>query len=173
MAASYFSHDANASDDPKILELRAQYPDFQGYAAYGVYWRLVEMLRVQSTYKLPTSTIRGIAVRLGLDGAWLQPFVDFCISIHLFETDGMWFWSESLMRRMRKMDSVRDAKKFAAKKGWEKRKDEEYISNERAKRMQSTRNENINRNINKNTDAISFGASSSAELAERFDGEAL
>ena len=46
--AYYFSHDANARQDPKILEMISVY----GIEGYGRYWILVEMLREQSDYTL-------------------------------------------------------------------------------------------------------------------------
>jgi hypothetical protein len=43
MKSLYFSHDCNASADPKVLKLINKY----GYEGYGIYWRLLEYLYTQ------------------------------------------------------------------------------------------------------------------------------
>ena len=50
----YFSHDANAHIDDKILELRSEY----NWEGYGIFWVLIEILRSQSdyTYQLSDDT---------------------------------------------------------------------------------------------------------------------
>ena len=59
----YFSHDANALSDPKILGMRCDY----GLEGYGLYWAILEMLRNESTYKLPLNknTYRAIKMQTG------------------------------------------------------------------------------------------------------------
>ena len=46
--AYYFSHDANAKDDPKILQLRMHL----GWEGYGLFWGLIELLRNQPDYRM-------------------------------------------------------------------------------------------------------------------------
>lgn len=49
--ASYFSHDCNARNDPKILELRMKH----GMAGYGIYFSILEKLmedKITSVSKL-------------------------------------------------------------------------------------------------------------------------
>ena len=97
--AFYFSHDSNARSDPKILALRSVY----GMEGYGRFWVLVEMLREQPDYKLKLNGYSGkaIAMELQMDEDAAIKFVHDCIEeFELFETDGEYFWSNSLLRRM-------------------------------------------------------------------------
>lgn len=48
--AYYFSHDANAKDDPKILQLRMEL----GWEGYGLFWALIELLRNESDHRMRT-----------------------------------------------------------------------------------------------------------------------
>lgn len=55
--AYYFSHDANARNDIKIIRLRRSL----GLEGYGIYFCLIEMLREQNDYRLPLANIPDIA----------------------------------------------------------------------------------------------------------------
>lgn len=57
--AYYFSHDANAQDDPKLMLLIEQL----GMEGIGIYWCLIEKLRSEKDYKLPLSVIKPFANR--------------------------------------------------------------------------------------------------------------
>jgi L-rhamnose mutarotase len=59
--AYYFSHDANAQDDPKCMVLIDQL----GMEGYGIFWALIEKLRAEKDYKLPLITIEPFAKRWG------------------------------------------------------------------------------------------------------------
>jgi hypothetical protein len=59
--AYYFSHDANAQDDPKCMVLIDQL----GMEGYGIFWALVEKLRAEKEYKLPLMTLESFARRWG------------------------------------------------------------------------------------------------------------
>lgn len=59
--AYYFSHDANAQDDPKCMVLIDQL----GVEGYGIFWLLVEKLRAESEYKLPLIVLESFAKRWG------------------------------------------------------------------------------------------------------------
>ena len=50
---SYFTHDANALDDPKCMLLVEQL----GMEGYGIFWALVEKLRQQADCRLPLALI--------------------------------------------------------------------------------------------------------------------
>jgi len=91
--AYYFSHDCNAQDDPKIMNLIDAYK----MEGYGAYWSLIEKLRQDSEYKLPLSIISPLSKRLKIKTDILKSIVtDF----ELFTYDKNSFWSESLIRRM-------------------------------------------------------------------------
>lgn len=111
----YFSHDSNARSDPKILALRSVY----GMEGYGRFWVLVEMMREQPDHKLRLNgnyTSKAIAMELQCDEDTAIKFVHDCIEkFELFETDGEYFWSNSLLRRMElRMEKSEKARQSAA-----------------------------------------------------------
>ena len=100
----YFSHDSNALTDPKILSMRCDY----GMEGYGVFWAVIEMLRVQEEYRLELNKLNFNALKmLCMTQIDIEEFVDKCVNEYkLFETDGKYFWSESLCGRMEKKDDL-------------------------------------------------------------------
>lgn len=123
----YFSHDANARHDPKILEMRAKY----GAEGYGWFWILVEMMREQRDYRLPCVR-NAYAMQLQCDPDAASEFINACINeFKLFASDGKYFWSESLIRRMSWKDEKSVQARQAALSRWEKQRDAD------AKRAQS------------------------------------
>lgn len=132
----YFSHDTNARRDPKILAMRSEY----GAEGYGFYWILIEMLAEQEGYKLEHTewVSHAIAMETQSDGNTVDSFIEKCIKDYeLFKSDGKYFWSDSLLRRMEIKDSKRKKRSEAGKAGalarWGKQKkktiDEEKQSN--------------------------------------------
>ena len=124
----YFSHDSNALSDPKILNMRCDY----GFESYGLYWAIIEMLRNESNYKLPLSknTYRAIKMQTGTS-IDIEQFIKDCINEYkgesgngLFNADGRNFWSESLLRRMKKYETIKEKRTAAANTRWSKNKEE-------------------------------------------------
>lgn len=116
---SWFKHDFNARRDQKILTMRLVY----GGEGYGWYWMLIEMMREATDYKLRLSgkySIQALAVELGADQGMLANFILDCINeFHLFESDGEYFWSISLLKRMKVYNEVCEARSEAAGSRWE------------------------------------------------------
>jgi len=113
----YFSHDANARNDEKILMLRAEH----GMAGYGIYWALIESMFENDDTRLRHDKVKGLALVLNIEITLLSSVINTCITEKLFESDEVNFWSESLMRRKNKYrDSVK-LKSEAGKKGMAKR----------------------------------------------------
>lgn len=124
--AYYFSHDANARHDEKILELRAEL----GWEGYGIFWAIIECLREASGYKYSIKRLNGLALQLSTTKEKLEQII---LNFGLFSFDNDNFWSDSLLRRMEERDSkVRKAKESA-----QKRWDDYY-----AKQEQSTSDSN-------------------------------
>jgi hypothetical protein len=120
--AYYFSHDANSRNDPKILSMMLDY----GIEGYGMFWIVVENLREQDGYKLKQdkSTWRALAMQLHKTVEEIKTFIEECINEYeLFETDEVFFYSLSLLRRMNKKDEVTQKRKDAANARWNKNKD--------------------------------------------------
>lgn len=124
--AYFFSHDTNARHDPKISALKSDY----GIEGYGRYWIIVEMLAEQKDYELTLNGwgIRAIATECQTDKDAIKKFIQDCINEYeLFKNNDKHFWSESLKKRMKYKDKLREKKREAGKKGakvrWNKDKD--------------------------------------------------
>lgn len=105
--AYYFSHDANARREDKCIALRGVY----GWAGYGRFWAIVEILRESQDYRIDITTpfaMAKIADELGLSLDEAKEFVNVLVDdFHLLYTDGQFLWSESLNRRMEVLDKKR------------------------------------------------------------------
>lgn len=113
----YFSHDSNASRDPKMLEMRAVY----GAEGYGWYWMIIEMMREQADFKLELCKRNALAMHLQCEPDAAHSFVQDCINeFDLFDTDDEYFWSNSLLRRMGKVKERSEKARQAALKRWGK-----------------------------------------------------
>jgi len=117
----YFSHDSNASSDPKIVQLISIY----GYAGYGRYWRLIEMMREQADLMLNLSgkyAVKGLAELLKMSEDEFITFIDDCVNeFHLFErTDDGKIYSQSLLRRMEIVKLKQEKAKQSAFARWKK-----------------------------------------------------
>jgi hypothetical protein len=115
--AYYFSHDANARQDEKILMLRADH----GWHGYGIYWALVEMMFENADTALHHNKIKGISVSYNIDITLLESVINTCITEELFISDGVKFWSETLRRRKDRFQDLKEKKSAAGKKGMAKR----------------------------------------------------
>lgn len=117
--AYYFSHDANARSDPKILAMVSRY----GMEGYGRYWVIIETLREQEQYKLPHKQyiFDAIAMQMQCDCNAVNEFINACVDeFELLHSDGQFFWSNSLLKRMFTVDDKRQKAKKAADKRWSK-----------------------------------------------------
>lgn len=126
--AYYFSHDANARYDPKILAMRSVY----GAAGYGWYWMIIEILREQTDFKLEINkyTWNALAMQMqcnaDADADAIKKFVEDCINeFKLLKSDGKFIWSESLIRRMKKMSEKSEKARKAAKSRWTKNNEDD------------------------------------------------
>jgi hypothetical protein len=108
--AYYFSHDSNAKDDPKILQLRME----MGWEGYGLFWALIEMLRNESDHKMRTH-YKSIAFALHTQEDSIKKLIN---DFDLFAIEGEYFWSESLLKRMEMKESKSEKARQSAKKRW-------------------------------------------------------
>lgn len=124
MAKSYFSHDADAHSNSRIIIIINRY----GIAGYGMFWVMVERMRQRDNYKLPLSNVEVEALSsiCRANAEQMLEVINACIELGLFIKDGDEFYSPSLMGRMKTMDEIRNKRKSAALAGVAKRK----ISNE-------------------------------------------
>tara|TARA_R110002153_G_scaffold48095_2_gene135762 strand:- start:343 stop:1107 length:765 start_codon:yes stop_codon:yes gene_type:complete len=105
----FFSHDFNAHQDEKVLDLRMDY----GFEGYGIYWMIVELLAGASAHKMEFNPKR-IAFSNSLREETVS---DIITKYGLFEVkDGM-FTSASLIKRMSHLDDVRAKRKESGRLG--------------------------------------------------------
>ena len=131
----YFSHDVNASNDPKIIVMK----ELCGVIAYAWWWILIEQLATQEEYKLPMDkiTFTGLGIAFGMkqneanDSSneakrsitkQAETQVNLLINeCELLETDGEYFWSPSLIRRnllrKKKRDEISQKRSEAGRLG--------------------------------------------------------
>lgn len=109
--ASYFSHDCNARNDPKILELRMKH----GMAGYGIYFSILEKLMEDKNHKC-LKNYNAIAFELRVDSSIVKSVVeDF--GLFVFTDDGKYFYSESFTKRMECVDKISKARAEAGRAG--------------------------------------------------------
>lgn len=112
----YFSHDANARNDTKILNLRAAL----GAEGYGIYFMILERLRDSSDY-MSVNDYNAIAYDLRVGAGLIKRVVEE-FGLFTFTEDGARFYSESLLRRMEikdeKIKNISEIRRAAALKRW-------------------------------------------------------
>ena len=107
----YFSHDANARNDERILLVRMKY----GMKGYGIFFAIIELLREAKGYTLPNNS-EAIAFTLHEQK---EAIADIIKNYKLFKFDKgkKNFWSESLKTRMKKMEHISNVRAEAGSKG--------------------------------------------------------
>lgn len=108
--AYYFSHDANARNDVKILKLRR----INGMEGLGIYWCLVEILRETEGYAVSIKNIDDVAFNLSVDPEKVK---DIIFNFDLFVIDGDIFSSARLSRSMHEYEEKINKKKQSGKMG--------------------------------------------------------
>lgn len=112
--AYYFSHDANATNDPKIMVMIAQW----GLEAYGIFWVLIEHLREQPGFKSHLLILKALALR---HSSSEEKFKHVVFDFGLFEImQDTFFYSKSLIDRMKPLEDKREKMKELAYKRWNK-----------------------------------------------------
>ena len=147
----YFSHDVNASNDPKIVAMESEF----GVISYAWWWKLIEKLASSEDYRLPFKKYTFIALdkELGILNGNERPlnenerplnenehaffcsnksflFVNSLINdFELLECDDEYFWSPSLIRRQEerrsKFEKKQEQRRLAGIKSGEARRKKE------------------------------------------------
>ncbi len=91
--AYYFSHDANAQDDPKMMIL-IEHLAMEGF---GIFWALIEKLRAEKDYKLPMSVTGPFSKRWGTSKEKVETVIK---NYGLFVVENEWFFSLRLVNSM-------------------------------------------------------------------------
>lgn len=108
----YFSHDANARSDKKVISVRMKYK----WCGYGLYFAVVEVLRCENNFRYPIADIDNLAFDFQTDPKVLK---DIILNFGLFTKNKTHFWSESLLKRMELKELKSTQARLAAKKRWE------------------------------------------------------
>jgi len=111
--ARYFTHDDNARNDPKIKALIKKY----GMNGYGMFWVIIETMRENTGYKIPFKkyVIEALAEQMQCNADKVNDFIKDCIDeFELFIKEDTFFYSESLITRMAKLDNLRFNRQRAA-----------------------------------------------------------
>ena len=111
--AYYFSHDCNARNDIKILELRTLY----GYEGYGIFWAIIEVLREQPKWNWRIDRINMLSLVISVESNKLTDLINTCLELELFTIYDGYFSSPSLNRRMVKFEEIRDKNAKNGRKG--------------------------------------------------------
>lgn len=125
---NYFSHDSNARNSDKLLNVRMKY----GAEGYGIYFMLLERLRDEAEY-MSVKDYNMLAFDLRVDAGKVKNIIE---DFGLFTSteDGRCFYSEGLNERMNIKDAMSkkraEAGKQGAKNRWKSDGDSKTIANE-------------------------------------------
>ena len=108
--AYYFPHDSNDRNEQRLLKVRMQH----GMQGYGIYFGIVEILREQENYTLTLSDIPSLGYDLRVEVEVIEEIV-FNYDLFIIEDDR--FYSDSLKRRLEKMDEMKHKRVEAGRKG--------------------------------------------------------
>ena len=124
----WFPHDTTAFNDMKIESMTSVY----GSEGYGFYWIIIETLSMEEGYKLSMqkkSVFGVLSRRTQSTPEQIKEFVDDCINdFELFDSDGEYFWSESLQRRLKKRDDKSQKARELVNRRWNKEKKSADVS---------------------------------------------
>lgn len=128
--AEYFSHDYDAREDEKIIDLLSDL----GYEGYGIYWAIIEML-YKNKGVMQTQYNR-IAFALKADNNIVEKVIK---SYKLFKHSQTHFWSESVKARLKIRQEKSEKARESAYNRW-------YGKDANAKRTQSDSKANVTKN---------------------------
>jgi len=127
--ADYFSHDANASNDPKIIYLESKF----GYKGYALFFKLLEYLTQSNGFKVKLDDVQYIALckRLGVGQDELKEFIDVATDESLpenirplkIDNDGC-IYSSGLINRLKPLIDRRVRQRERGEDGKEKQSKE-------------------------------------------------
>ena len=107
---SYLLHDANAGNNFKMMIMMQK----EGMKGYGIYWMLLEFLRLQDGYKAELRVLPILAQKMRVTVTTLKRIIyDYA----LFEVNGTSFSSPGLTRRMGPLEAKREANRESGRRG--------------------------------------------------------
>ena len=110
----YFSHDYNARNDDKILEIRAKYKS----TGYAIYFYCLEVMAERGDGYIIPSLLGGLSLGFGVDKDWLLEFLEFCVQIKIFEKNDTGFFSSRIIEHLKFRANLSQAGSRGAEKKW-------------------------------------------------------
>jgi len=110
--AEYFSHDYDAREDEKIIDMMAD----MGWAGYGLFWGLVELL-YKNGGKMRNNYDR-LAYALNSHPDHLKQIIE---NYGLFQIKNGFFTSKSIIKRLSKRKAKSEVASANARKRWDKK----------------------------------------------------
>lgn len=110
----YFSHDYNARNDEKILELRSVY----GAEGYGIFWMIVETMAESENGGINSQLIGGLSHGYGVAKATLSRVIELCNKLGLFYEEDGYLFSKRLLSHKYIRKNLSEAGKNGAEKRW-------------------------------------------------------
>ncbi|WP_294608953.1 DUF4373 domain-containing protein [uncultured Bacteroides sp.] len=107
---SYLIHDANAGNNFKIMMMIQK----EGMKGYGIYWMILEFLRLQDGYKADLRVLPILAQKMRVTVTTLKRFI---YESGLFRVDDTTFSSPGLTRRMGPLEAKREANRESGRRG--------------------------------------------------------
>lgn len=156
----YFSHDYNARNDEKILELRSNF----GSEGYGIFWMIIETMAENENAGIKSSLIGGLSLGYGVTKDKLIEVINCCLSVELlYEKEG-YYYSKRLSSHKEFRSELSRNGTIGAQKKWKKyREDMARLSGGYAKESKGKEKEKgISFNEEKN--AVIFEDGSSQKL---------
>jgi len=117
----YFSHDYNATLDPKIIALLGDY----GAIGYGIYWRIVEMLHAEESHTLPLKEYiyKALAKQMSTSVEQISTIINDCINVYeLFIKDNDFFYCQRVLDNIEVRTKISESRSKAGKISAERRK---------------------------------------------------
>ena len=147
----YFSHDCNARLDEKMLAVRIKH----GVEGYGVYFMLIERLAEAANHRL-NKDYEVIAFDFRCSADVVKAVVE---NFGLFSFTDSEFYSESLLRRMAKVDDIRQTRRESGKKGGTRKAEiEKNVANA---------NDLLEKNVANANDLLEKNVANASDLLEK------
>lgn len=125
----YFPHDYDPLQDIRMEAFVSKH----GAVGYGVFWRLVELLHMDSDHRLPFKTYiyESVANKFKIKADIVEKIIEDCINEYcLFEADGILFWSRRVFKNIEKRKKISEQRSLAGRISAEQRKkNKEFTGN--------------------------------------------
>lgn len=106
----YLLHDANSGNNSKIMLMQQK----EGMKGYGIYWMILEFLRLQNGYMADLKVIPILAAKARVTTTTLTRIIT---DYELFKVDSTSFSSPGLTRRMEPLEAKREAYRESGRRG--------------------------------------------------------